>query len=535
MKRSLLALSVLLIACRTASTPDLAPSGTPTPADSLPIEPTDSVVLAISDSAVTLDTADSVLPPQFDPPVPAEPAAVRAIVTQGMGSSSRAAADLQYLTDVIGPRLTGSDAMQRANEWAAGKFREYGMDSTWLERWQFGRGWERGPMTLRMLAPHERWLTGYSWGWSPGTDGPVTGDVVYVDAKSAADFRRRFAGKLQGAWVMTAPPFPMFNPDAPAPSAADSARMLAERQALYAPAGSAEEWAFLQGRLSLLLDENIAGLVRDGAKEFALATMSGSPEAIYPVPHIVVPRETYTHFHRLITLGERVRIEVDISNSFTPVPVPAYNTLAEIRGVERPEEVVLLGAHLDSWDLGTGATDNGSGAIAVLEAARILRASKVAPKRTIRFALFSGEEQGLFGSAAYATAHAAELRRHQAVLVLDNGTGRITGVALQGHDDLHALWTEILGALEGLGPFQVRAAAKGGTDHLSFLPYGVPAFNYDQEPRGYDHTHHSQVDTFDHAVIEDVQQSATVMAASAYQLANLPELLPRMAALEMKR
>jgi carboxypeptidase Q len=191
---------------------------------------------------------------------------------------------------------------------------------------------------------------------------------------------------------------------------------------------------------------------------------------------------------------------------------------------------VLLGAHLDSWDIATGATDNGSGAIAVLEAARLLgalKASGVRPRRTIRFALFSGEEQGLYGSQYYVMSHAAELARFQAVLVLDNGSGRITGVALQGWNELQDLWSRMFRPLATLGPFAIRGGIKTGTDHLAFLPAGIPSFNYDQLSRGYDYTHHSQMDGFGFASPDDVAQAATVMAVNALQLANLDQLLPR--------
>jgi Zn-dependent M28 family amino/carboxypeptidase len=163
----------------------------------------------------------------------------------------------------------------------------------------------------------------------------------------------------------------------------------------------------------------------------------------------------------------------------------------------------------------------------VLEAARIISRSGLRPKRTIRFILFSGEEQGLLGSRAYAAAHAGEADSVQAVLVLDNGTGRVTGQALQGRDELEQLWHDLLAPVASLGASNVRQANKGGTDHLAFVPYGVPAFNYDQEPRGYNHTHHSQVDTYDHAVGPDLQQASAVMAVTAYELANLSNLLPR--------
>jgi Zn-dependent M28 family amino/carboxypeptidase len=231
--------------------------------------------------------------------------------------------------------------------------------------------------------------------------------------------------------------------------------------------------------------------------------------------------------YRLAAAGERVSLRADIANSLSKDTVNISNTIGELRGTQTPEEVVLLGAHLDSWDLGTGATDNGAGAMAVLEAARILRAAHVRPARTIRFVLFTGEEEGLFGSEEYAARHGAELRRYQAVLVLDNGTGRITGVSLQGRNELRDLWQSLFAPITVLGPFVVQSRNKGGTDHLSFLPYGVPAFNFDQESRGYGHTHHSQADTYEHIVAGDVRQAATVMAVTAYELAGLPQLIGR--------
>jgi carboxypeptidase Q len=350
---------------------------------------------------------------------------------------------------------------------------------------------------------------------------------VYVDARTIDDFRARYGGKLAGAWVMTRPPVPIWNPDGPRITARDSAARDSVIRLMFSPPENPLLRSYRDSLNWLLAGERIGGLIGDGSKEFGLLTMSGSPSRLSDFPHIVVPSETYSQFHRLLAMGERPRIEVSITNTFTRDSLIQYNTIAEIRGTERPDEVVLLGAHLDSWDLGTGTTDNATGSIAVLEAARILKAAGVRPRRTIRFALFSGEEQGLLGSRRYAETHASELAKFQAVLVLDNGTGRVLGMSLQGRNDMRDLWFQLFAPVAPLGPFEVRARNKGGTDHLSFLPYGVPAFNYDQEPRGYGHTHHSQVDTFDHAVVDDVKQAATVMAATAYGLANLADLLPR--------
>ncbi len=493
-----------------ASTAHVATGRTPPPPTAGPAAGTDSVP-GVAQAAIAIQ-ADSQI--------------VRAIVAEGM-QRSRVGPDLEYLSDVIGPRLTGSPAQRRASEWAADKFREYRADSAWTEPWSFGRPWERGPIALTLLAPHAQQLIGASWAWAPGTAGPVTGDVVYVDARTPAEYDERFAGTVKGKWVLTRPPPVVWNSDGPPMSAADSA--LADSvQASYRSLGASPDLVqFRQSLPGRLAHDHALGVLADGGKEFGLLTMSGSPLAPYPLPFVVLPHETFGMLHRLLAQGQRATLRADIANSLGPDTTSAVNTVAELRGTSKPAEVVLLGAHLDSWDLATGTTDNAAGAIAVLEAARILSAAHVRPARTIRFVLFTGEEEGLLGSEAYAAQHAAELKRYQAVLVLDNGTGRITGVSLQGRNDLHDAWRALFAPVAGLGPFTVRARDKGGTDHLSFLPYGVPSFNFDQESRGYGHTHHSQVDTFDHAVPGDIRQAAIVLAATAYELAATPDLLPR--------
>jgi len=455
--------------------------------------------------------------------VPSNDALVARIVEEGT-QRSHVAQDLSYLLDVIGPRLAGTPGMQRANEWTQQKFREYGMDRAELERFKFGVGWTRGPMTLRMLAPQQREMIGVSWAWAPGTNGPTAGNVVYVDARTRSEFDRRFAGKLRGAWVLVGPSTPLINPDGPM-TRTDSARLDSLRRSLLAR--NDDEARYLQIRAALLVQEKIAGAIRDGGKEFGLLTMSGSPTAVLPYPMIVISTEDYTQLERLAQRGEPTRLEADIKNTFTQGSIDQYNTVAEIRGTEKPDEVVLVGAHLDSWDLSTGGTDNGTGAIAVLETARILKAAGVQPKRTIRFVLFGAEEEGLLGSQAYTEAHEKELDKFQAVLVLDNGTGRISGMALQGREDLREMWKSMLRPAAVLDGLFVRSGNKTGTDHLAFLPFGVPSFNYDQLTRGYQHTHHSQVDDFSHTVPADIAQAATIMAINAWQFADMREFLPR--------
>jgi hypothetical protein len=477
-------------------------------------------------SGATTQRAETPPVPQSGARVLADSSHLAALIAEGT-QRSHVEQDFRWLTDVIGPRLTGTPALRRANDWVAQKLLAYGADSVRLEPWPFGIGWQRGTMSARLVAPHARRIEGASWAWAPGTNGPVTGEVMFVDARTRVDFDRRFAGKLRGAWVMLERPYPRVNPWAA--TARDSARVDSIRKLMRRQV-TAEEREFLSRQAELLAAEGIAGEIIDGAKDFGLLTMSGSPDQVSAFPQIVIGNQSYAELHRLAGDGQHPRLEATVSNTLGRDTLVQWNTIGEILGSERPDEVVLLGAHLDSWDLGTGATDNAAGSIAVLEAARILGALKaqgVRPKRTIRFALFTGEEQGLYGSQYYVLRHTTELARHQAMIVLDNGTGRIVALPLQGRDELRDLWISMLRPVAALGPFTVRSGTKGGTDHLPFVRAGVPSFNYDQLSRGYDYTHHSQADVFDHAVPADIMQAATVMAVNAFQLANLDRLLPR--------
>ena len=458
-----------------------------------------------------------------------------AFIAQAM-DKSEVMQNLQHLSDAIGPRLSGSAAMRRANDWLAERFRAYGLTAR-LESYPFGVTWERGPISARLVAPFRRPVIAYSWAWTPGTGGKAaTGPIVRVDIASAADIEAN-KDRIKGAWVMLSEPAFVWNPDGPAMTSADSASRRAdvERRQAAARAQNADTSAaarearqqFGIDRPFLLQRAGALGTIADGAKEHTLLTMSGSPNRVSPLPNIVVPHEDYLMFDRQIRAGLAPRLEVSIDNRIGTTPVEQWNTVGEIRGTELPNQVVILGAHLDSWDHAQGVTDNGASSMAVLEAARIIAQSGRKPKRTMRFILFSGEEQGLIGSRAYAAAHAGEADSIQAVMVLDNGTGMITGQALQGRNELEQLWKDLLAPVASLGATNVRQGNKGGTDHLSFVPYGVPAFNYDQVPRGYNHTHHSQSDTYDKAIAADLKQASAVMAVTAFELANLPVLLPR--------
>ena len=458
--------------------------------------------------------------------------------TTGTASIIRQATDrsevmknLQYLSDVIGPRLTGSAAMRRANDWTAERFKAYGLTAA-IEPWDFGVTWERGVANARLLAPFQRAVTAQSWAWTAGTGGkPMAGPVVLVNVSSPESLAV-YKDRVKGAWLMTGQPANIWNPDGPPMTAADSAAVRAGQNQPRVPldtsaAAVAQRRQFAFDVPYLLEQAGALGRLTDGSKEQGLMNMSGSPYSVSPLPNLVIAHEDFAQLARLIQNGVTPRFEAAVTNAIGTKPVQQYNTVAEIRGTEKPGEVVILGAHLDSWDLGTGTTDNGTGSMVVLEAARAIAQSGLKPKRTIRFILFSGEEEGLLGSAAYAAQHAATADSIQAVLVIDNGTGMITGQALQGRNEDEQLWKDLLAPVSSLGAKNVRQGNKGGTDHLSFIPYGVPGWNFDQESRGYNHTHHSQVDTFDHAVGSDLIQASAVMAATAFELANLPTLLPR--------
>ena len=457
-----------------------------------------------------------------------------ALIAQAM-DRSEVMQNLQYMSDAIGPRLSGSAAMRQANEWVAERFRAYGLNAS-LEAFPFGVTWERGPISVQLVSPFRRALLAYSWAWTEGTGGKaLTGPVVRVSIASPEELEAN-RDRIRGAWIMLNDPAFVWNPDGPAMTAADSAARRAEfEQRQQAARANADTSAAARERRQqfgidrpfLMKKYGALGTINDGSKEHTLVTMSGSPNRVSPLPNIVVAHEDYLMLNRQVEANLAPRVEATIDNRIGTAPVEQWNTIGEIRGTELPGQVVILGAHLDSWDHAQGVTDNGASSMAVVEAARIIAQSGLKPKRTIRFILFTGEEQGLLGSRAYAAAHAAEADSIQAVMVLDNGTGMILGQALQGRNELAQLWRDLLAPVAHLGAGRVREANKGGTDHLAFVPYGVPAFNFDQEPRGYNHTHHSQSDTFDKAVASDLRQASAVMAVTAFALANLPELLPR--------
>ncbi|MBI3669092.1 MAG: M20/M25/M40 family metallo-hydrolase, partial [Acidobacteria bacterium] len=428
-----------------------------------------------------------------------------------------------------GPRLTGTEKLTQANRWTMEMFRKYGLSNVHLESWTIARAWSRGTARGRIVSPATHSLTVASAGWSPSTPGVVRGPVVYVSARRVEELAP-YKGKLKGAIVITAEPQklpepyevprpPVLNPYGPPPEAI-----------LFGPAAL----RFARERDAFLKAEGVQAVLRDSDKAHGLLNMSSIGGRMYDVgllPTAYLTAEGYRLIWRLMKRGP-VEVELELSNSFSETPVEVHNTVAEIPGSEKPDEVVILGAHLDSWDLGTGATDNGTGSMVLLEAARALQKLGLKPKRTIRFILFSGEEQGLNGSRAYAEAHKTELAKISGVLVHDTGTGRVLTIALQGNYQDREVMDRIVAPLRQLGLLELSLRSTRGTDHASFNDAGVPGFYCMQDPAEYRKTHHSQSDTFDKVSKDDLVQGAQVLAAWAYNVAQLPELLPRKPAAE---
>ncbi len=445
-------------------------------------------------------------------------------------------ANLEYLSDMIGQRLTGSENLKKANDWTRQRFADYALAKAHLESWTITHGWTRGTASGRIVSPAEHPLTLASYAWAPGTNGKVRGPVVYVKASNQQELDA-YKGKLNGAIVITGEPLLLPTPDEPAPSPlsiaeGDSILLVrpqrpAERNPL-APAGPGG-MRFFQARTEFFKAEGVAATLSDSGKPDGLLNMTGvggHDFHIGPIPSAFITSENYNLIWRLLKRGP-VEVELEITNAFTDQPVEVYNTVAELPGATKPDEVVVLGAHLDSWDLGTGTTDNGTGSMVVLEAARALQKSGLRPARTIRFILFSGEEEGLVGSRAYVAAHKDELPKISAAIAHDTGTGRVLTLSLMRNYQDQEIMANVMAPLHSLGLVELSQRWMTGTDHASFEQAGVPGFFFIQEPAQYFQTHHTQADTFDQTREDGLVQGAQVMAAVAYNIAQLPELLPR--------
>ena len=458
-------------------------------------------------------------------------AAVDAQILGEIRQHSQAMDNLEYLSDQIGPRLTGSPQLKQANDWTAAKFREYGLSNVYLEPWTIAHSWARGTARARIVTPTEHPLTIAAAGWSPSTAGVVRGPVVYFDAKTKEDFEK-FRGKLKGAMVIYQEPASL-SPPKPEDQNAEFIRPMQAPPSVKGQPPAPSPFAVFQevarARSEFFKQEGVAVVLRDSNKPHGLLNMAGiggEKFDIGVIPTAFITGEGYRMLFRMRKHG-RVEVEIEMTNSFGDKPMDVYNTVAEIRGSEKPDEAVILGAHLDSWDLGTGSTDNGTGSMAVLEAARALARLNLKPKRTIRFVLFAGEEQGLVGSVKYVDAHKDELEKISAVLVHDTGTGRALTLGLHDNYQDREIVDQVLAPLKELKLLEPTMRRSFGTDHASFDDVGVPGFFVVQDGAEYNQTHHSQSDTFDKVWKDELNQGAQVLAAWAYNTAQLPTLLPR--------
>lgn len=489
-------------------------------------------------------------PKDKPPPVTVSPTEADEKIIAEVKDRSQVLKNLQHLCDVIGPRVTGSANLEKANRWAEKKMIEYGLTNVKLEPWEIPVAWERVTATLKLVEPNAgKQLTVASAAWAPGTKGKITAEVVAIEAKTKDDLAK-YKGTLKGKVVLPRPPAEV-KPVTDLASYLDRPRPAQPDPKATDPKGgqpkpadkgpSMEEMRAYQEALGeFLKGEQVAATLRDSNKPHGLLTMTGS----WPrdergegsqTPSLFITHEHYSLLHRLATAkdGPKPTVELEVTNKFTPGPITVYNTVGEITGSEKPDEFVVVGAHLDSWDLGTGATDNGTGSCVVLEVARVLGAmakAGIRPKRTVRFVLFTGEEQGLFGSKKYVERHKDEMPKTSAALVHDTGTGKVKGFGLQNREAVKKVLDpelESLKKVEGWTGLTLRKI--GGTDHLSFeaKEVGVPGFACDQDPDEYYLTHHTQSDTFDHAKEPNLVQGAQAIAVTAFRIANLPDLLPR--------
>jgi hypothetical protein len=477
---------------------------------------------------------------------------------------------ISWLSDVYGPRLTGSPAIKQAGEWALKKFNDWGLANAHQETWPFGKGWSLVRFSAHMTEPQVSPLIGYPKSWTPGTNGMVNADVMYTPISSEADFEK-YRGKLKGKVVLL--------------QSARQVRMLEGRvvmkmtdddikEAMTAPippartgqrGGAAGGGDFVRGQAlqakiqAFLLAEGVAAVFDRGSDSDlapggsdrswmaqhtdggTIFVQSGGPRdqnAGKVPPQVVLAVEQYNRMIRILEKGVPVKVELNIQTQFhDEAGQNGFNLIAEIPGTDLKDEVVMIGAHFDSHHSGTGATDNAAGSAAMMEAMRILKTIGAKTRRTIRIGLWGGEEEGLLGSRAYVKEHFGDPATMQlkpeheklaAYFNIDNGTGRIRGVWSQNNLAVQKIFAQWAEPLRDLGVTIISPRPVSQTDHLSFDAVGLPGFQFVQERLEYNsRTHHSNMDTVDHVQREDMIQMATVVAVFAYDAAMRNEKLPR--------
>jgi hypothetical protein len=486
------------------------------------------------------------------------------------------------LTDGIGPRLTGSPNMAKANAWTRDQFTAMGCSNAHLESWgEFGMGWQQLNAWVRMTAPDTAVFIAQAVPWSPGTSGPVSGEAIWLDVKSEKDLEQ-YKGKLAGKIVLLGDMREVGSVDQPLMRRHDE-KGLQDIQAYPLSNEDADFEKFIKeftDKMALRVkigkfaaEEHALAIVvpsRDGARHggsggtifvdssMALDWFAYKRDHIAPLPVMVAAIENYGRVYRLLKAHVPVSLELNVDTKFTGDHEEGLDTVAEIPGTDPKlkDELVMVGGHLDSWASGTGATDNGAGSLVAIEVMRILNSLGVKPRRTIRVALWSGEEEGLFGSVGYVKEHFGSFplsetpeqkqlpdffRKPGGPLTLkpeqklvsgyfnvDNGGGRIRGVYLQGNAAIEPVFKQWIAPLQDLGVTTLSLQNTGGTDHLSFDAVGIPGFQFIQDPLDYgSRTHHSNMDTYERLSPEDMKQSAVVEAIFVYNAAMRDQMLPR--------
>jgi carboxypeptidase Q len=503
--------------------------------------------------------------------------AIHRIEEEGL-KRSQVMETLSYLTDVYGPRLTGSTNIKAAEEWARQKLAQWGLQNAHLEAWgPFGRGWSLEGFSANIVSPQFLPLIAYPKAWSPSTRGPVRGEPVYLDAKTADDLGK-YQGKLKGAIVLIDQPrevkahfdaqgarlsdgqlLALANAEAPGGPRPGRPALTTEQKAAAELLFKKWEMCYREGAAVVL--EPGRG---DGGTLFVGSVTIPAPvdtpfdkrprpwaiDAPAIVPQVVVVAEHYNRIVRMLEKGASLSLEVSLTSRYDDKDLMNYNVIAEIPGGDLKDQIVMLGGHFDSWHSGTGATDNAAGSAVAMEAVRILQALGVKPRRTIRIGLWSGEEQGLLGSRAYVKEHFVsheepaqrdqapgepprfdpkpEQAKVSAYFNLDNGTGKVRGVYLQGNEAVRAIFRAWLAPFREVGAATLSISNTGGTDHLAFDGVGIPGFQFIQDPIEYDtRTHHSNMDVYDRIQEDDMRQAAVIMAAFVYNTAMRDEKLPR--------
>jgi carboxypeptidase Q len=479
--------------------------------------------------------------------------------------SSKVMEYARTLTDVIGSRLTGSPGMKRANEWTRDELAKMGLANARMEPYTFGRGWVGESATVRMLVPDAQQLYATPAAWSPATSGPVRGKVTKVKLAAKEDLEKN-KGKFAGAILMIADPPEPKTGEKPAFDRYDEKEL--EELAAYEIPSERDETrrgdfarrrAFRRELAQFAMDEKVAAIVQPGSGDAGVfrTFTSGTYRDDEPagVPTVTLAPEHYSRLARLIDAKVDVELEIDIQARFLDDKT-SWNTLADLPGSDKKGELVMFGAHLDSWHTSTGATDNAAGVAAMMEAMRILKSLGITPKRTIRIALWSGEEQGLLGARAYVAEHFAErstpkdpeqaklpvsLRTEKGELKIkpehaklsayfnmDNGTGRIRGIYAQENAAAYPIFSGWLDPLRDLGATTVTMRNTMSTDHIPFDEVGLPGFQFIQDDVEYfTRTHHTNWDTYERLQREDLMQAAVVIATFVWQTANREEMIPR--------